>query len=287
MMQILSSLHEVWDRYDAFFVDIWGVLHDGARPYPFVQETLDELARAGKYVVLLSNAPRRVERAMKGLAHVGLNARSVHHMVTSGAMTLDYLHAHYAHKKMYFLGSASDEDLLDGTNLPRVRDVACADYVLNVGHFYDGQPLHELQPLLHAMQQRTLPMVCANPDKEIITQEGVVFPCAGEIAYHYQALGGEVHFVGKPYLAVYERAHSLLPDAIASARILAIGDNPATDILGGQRYGIDTLLIAGGMWRQVLYPKGDALDVAQLHQLCALHHATPRYVLRYLSDKAR
>ena len=45
-------LHEgmaaVADRYDAFILDVWGVLHDGVTLYPGVVDTLERLTAAGK-----------------------------------------------------------------------------------------------------------------------------------------------------------------------------------------------------------------------------------------------
>ena len=49
----------VADRYDAFILDVWGVLHDGVTLYPGVVDTLEHLTAAEKPFVMLTNAPRR------------------------------------------------------------------------------------------------------------------------------------------------------------------------------------------------------------------------------------
>ncbi|MFX6760178.1 hypothetical protein ABTH30_25075, partial [Acinetobacter baumannii] len=55
----LRGLAPIADRYDGFILDVWGVLHDGERLYPGVDNALQRLKAAGKRIVLLSNAPMR------------------------------------------------------------------------------------------------------------------------------------------------------------------------------------------------------------------------------------
>ena len=57
---ILGGVSELARKYDGFVLDIWGVIHDGVRPYPGAVACLRRLKAGGKRVALLSNAPRRV-----------------------------------------------------------------------------------------------------------------------------------------------------------------------------------------------------------------------------------
>ncbi|KAK7202557.1 HAD-like domain-containing protein [Myxozyma melibiosi] len=69
--------------------------------------------------------------------------------------------------------------------------------------------------------------------------------------------------IGKPYLFTYEYAHSVLNDWRRHAfgytqdvhRVYMVGDNPASDIRGGNSYGWSTLLVRSGV-----YKDGDVLD---------------------------
>ena len=58
-MRQLQGLASLADRYDAFIVDLWGVLHDGVTAFPAAVESLGRMKSAGKTVIILSNAPRR------------------------------------------------------------------------------------------------------------------------------------------------------------------------------------------------------------------------------------
>ena len=54
---LLPGMEGVAERYHGFILDVWGVLHDGKRPYPGVLDCLERLRSTGKRVVILSNAP--------------------------------------------------------------------------------------------------------------------------------------------------------------------------------------------------------------------------------------
>ena len=41
--RFVPGLSAFVDRYEAFIIDQWGVLHDGAKPYPGAVETVAEL----------------------------------------------------------------------------------------------------------------------------------------------------------------------------------------------------------------------------------------------------
>ena len=53
---LLKHRHE----YDAFIIDLWGVMHNGIKLNSSAINTVRELEANGKRVVFLSNAPRPV-----------------------------------------------------------------------------------------------------------------------------------------------------------------------------------------------------------------------------------
>lgn len=253
-MQFISSFNELIALYDGFLIDLWGVVHDGSALYGGVAGSFKALRACNKRVVMLSNAPRRVSRSVQSLQALGISRNAYDAMITSGEVTFEYVATHYSGKKFYFMGEEEDSDILIGIAATRIGTLAEADFVLNIGHYYAFQPLHELHDELQEMAQRMLPMLCANPDREIVKMDGTIYPCAGEIAEYYESIGGTVTFIGKPYRAVYDRAIAAL-NLPADARILAIGDNPLTDIRGGNAYGLDTLLILSGVLHAKMHDK--------------------------------
>ena len=56
--KLIKGLSEVYSKYDAFFIDLWGVIHNGIQIYPGAIDVLQNLNKLNKRFVLISNAPR-------------------------------------------------------------------------------------------------------------------------------------------------------------------------------------------------------------------------------------
>ena len=56
--QIIQSLTEIKERYDAIFCDLWGCYHNGIEPYPAAVAACQTFRAKGGHVILLTNAPR-------------------------------------------------------------------------------------------------------------------------------------------------------------------------------------------------------------------------------------
>ena len=54
----IKGLSVIYHKYDVFFIDLWGVVHNGIQLYPGAIEVLENLNKLNKRFVLLSNAPR-------------------------------------------------------------------------------------------------------------------------------------------------------------------------------------------------------------------------------------
>jgi HAD superfamily hydrolase (TIGR01459 family) len=254
---LLSGLAAVADRYDAFILDLWGVLHDGQKPYPGVPECLAGLRRAGKRVILLSNAPRRIPSTLEKLVGMGLDPALWDHIVTSGEATHQALlhppdawHAALG-ARLFHIGPPRDNDVYE--RLPgrtRVDSPDEADFVLNTGIDDFDETVADYEDVLQACARRRLPMVCANPDV-IVVVGGKMAICAGTLAARYEELGGDVRYHGKPHPGVYATCFGLL-GAMPRSRIVAIGDSLRTDIGGANAAGINAILVTGGIHREEL-----------------------------------
>ena len=268
----MQNFQAIIANYDAFIVDLWGVIHDGDKLYPGVAETLRVLNELGKPVVFLSNAPRVARKAQENLIRLGINDTHYQDIVTSGQVAHDLLAANPARKYYYSLGPSKDEDVLANVlSAKRTMDTTQADFILNTGYQFDGQPHEEIVPLLKKLLP--LPLLCINPDMEVVKQDGSQFLCAGAVAAEYTAMGGKSAYIGKPFPEVYAAAQARLPNA---ERILCVGDNPATDIKGANDAGFDSLLVTGGILK-VRY--GDDIGEAEARQICTIAGVTPTYIL--------
>jgi HAD superfamily hydrolase (TIGR01459 family) len=278
-MHHLSGLTPILDHYDAYLLDLWGVIHDGNALYPGVQDTLAKMHARGKRIIFLSNAPRRAEKARVRLLELGIPAAIAREVVTSGeAAYLQLAKREEGWTRYAFCGPERDRDLLQGLPYDAAPPEE-ADFVLNVGFTDDNEPVSYWMPLLEAAYARRLPMICANPDRIVVRLSGEVLPCAGQLADAYEAMGGEVRYFGKPYGEVYALCCERLT-GVPKERILAVGDSLETDILGANRAGIASALITGGILKPQLFPAVDEkLSETALAQLCTEHDAMPDYTL--------
>jgi HAD superfamily hydrolase (TIGR01459 family) len=279
-IRMLEGLAPVAASYDAFIVDLWGVLHDGAKPLPGTVECLTALKAAGKRVVLLSNAPRPAAPAIARLTEIGFARALYLDLMTSGEETWRHLVQRqdpwYAAlgERCYMIGPPRDLGMLDGVRAERVYDLEAADFILNTGADY-GDTVETFEPLLQRAQARGLKMICANPDLEVMMR-GRREICAGALAVRYQAIGGEVRYHGKPYRSVYETCFALLGDP-PRARVCAIGDSLRTDIAGAKGAGIDSILVIGGIHAEGLgVTPGELPPADRLEALCAAAGVRPQ-----------
>ncbi len=286
MIPVLHGLQEVADRYDGFIVDLWGVMHDGARPYPGARETLRSLKAGGKCVAMLSNAPRRAVMAAERSATVGVTPDLYDHLVTSGEETWHALKERsdpwYAGlgRRVLLFAAAYDRPFLGGLDLVEATGPGDADFLLVTGAAA-GETVADYETRLAAAAAAGVPMVCANPDLEVIAA-GRREICAGALALRYEALGGTVRYHGKPHASVYHTCFDLL-GITDRRRVLAIGDSLRTDVAGANGVGIDCLLVTGGIHAEELgAAAGEHPDPELLGRICARAGQRPAAAIPHL-----
>ena len=264
MMQQFSDAYPVW------FCDIWGVIHDGVRPFTANVAALKRHRARGGTVILVTNSPRSNLGVEKQLVEIGVDPASHDRIVTSGDVTQVLMKLH-GRGGVYHVGAARDLSIYEGTGVERVG-LDQAEAVLCTGLYDDlNDKLADYEPLLDDMKQRGLAMICANPDKIVKKGDRILY-CAGKLAEMYAERGGEVLMAGKPYAPIYDlalaEAERIRGAEVVTAEILAIGDGPETDIRGAADYGLDALLVAEGVT-----DASEGLHVAEAQVLSAVPHA--------------
>jgi HAD superfamily hydrolase (TIGR01459 family) len=264
-MRILNGVATLADSYDGFILDLWGVVHDGQRPYPGVAEALGALKARGRRVAFLSNAPRRSHVVEALLTGMGLDRGLYDGTITSGELAWRMLRDRAAHglgRRALHIGPERDLSIIEGTDLELVADAAQADFVLNTGPepARGNGDVRPYRPALEACAARQLPMLCVNPDRFVMVGAERVI-CAGALADLYVELGGpRATEIGKPDPAVYPPVLEVL--GIADVRrVVAIGDSPHTDLAGAQAAGIDAVWALTGL---AAFAHGATPDPARL-----------------------
>ena len=287
--QIVTGLSTFAPKYDAFILDLWGVVHDGTKPYPGVLDCLSKLREDGRPVLLLSNAPRTSNHVTGFLKTLGIEPQLYDHILTSGDLTRQVLidrEQEFLKKKtpkFYQFGAAKDRGIEDELDYLKVDDLAEADFLICTGLANDTEETPEAyRDLLTKSAALGLPMLCANPDLTVMKGETMLY-CAGALAALYEELGAPVTLYGKPYPNAYELAMKKL-GVSDPAKILAVGDSMRTDIKGANGMGIDNVLIAGGIHAEEWgLRSGDIPSREQVEEISALHGFAPTYVSGHMT----
>lgn len=269
---ILSGLSEIFDDYDAFILDIFGVIHDGIRPFSRTIECLERLQEAGKKVCLLSNSPRRAQGAAAQMESMGIGRDLYNHIVTSGEATHEALseRGDDLGDDCWFIGNALVSEIVSGQNLNLLDGPENASFILNSIPGTEASAVEILKRQLQVAVKKGLPMICANPDL-VVNIGSEQFECAGTFAAYYETLGGRVVYHGKPHAPVYEQCHALL-GGIDKARICAVGDSFHTDIAGANAFGIDSVMNLVGIHQEELRDFG-------VDNLLGKHTHKPTYLM--------
>jgi HAD superfamily hydrolase (TIGR01459 family) len=284
-MDILDGIAPIADRYDGYVLDLWGVVHDGRRPYPGVPEALAELKARGKRIVFLTNAPRRAWFIGEMLDRMGLDRALYDGIMSSGEiawrMLRDKEHPWFARlgKRAFHIGPERDLSVVEDGAAELVADAAEADFLLNTGPDPD-RGAHDVSaylPALQAAARHQLPMVCVNPDRHVMVG-GERLICAGALADLYKPMCGDIFEVGKPDPAVYDPVLEIL-GITDRRRVVAIGDTPHTDLAGAQAAGLDALWALTGLAE---HEHGDDPSPEVLRQVALREGVDPIAAIRAL-----
>ena len=287
--QFPTGLSELIAPFAAVISDVWGVVYNGTRGEPEANEALSRARASGRPVVLLSNAPKPSPVVANGLIKRGVAADAFDAIITSGDICRREARALGAHRRMYHLGPSVDHATVGDLPHPRAERAEEADFILCTGLAEEEQlPVPDHADLLAKAAQRSVPMLCANPDV-VVERMGEMVPCAGAVAAVYEEIGGPVTRLGKPeaiaYEACFARFGELGHGEIHPDRVLAIGDALATDIAGAARFGLKALFIGDGIHRPDLPHETETPEAwqAAVAGLMNGHRHTPLAAMRRLS----
>lgn len=283
MTRIISALADIGHRYDAAFVDVWGCIHDGLRPYADAVNAMIDYRAAGRRVVLVTNSPRSADQVVRQLDDIGVAQSAYDAIATSGDAAREALLSHAVGQRVHHVGPQINAGFFaPGTDGQEVELVPFADAegIVCTGLFDDiSETPDNYRTLLADALARNLPMLCVNPDIHVDRGSQRLF-CAGAIADAYQRLGGRIIMAGKPSAPIYALARTCLGAAAGEhMHILCIGDGPATDVTGAAANGFDCLFVTGGLAAVETGTTSDQPDPKRLRRCLASAGLAPAYAI--------
>ena len=256
-----EGLSSIVDNYHLFYVDLWGVVHNGVSLHNEAIKTLKEITRKTKDYILLTNAPRPNSAVKYFLEKLGMEKEIRDHVFTSGEAALNYLKSNLLNNFFFHVGPPRDFDLFKDFEKMKLKEIEKADYILCTGLFDDhDKDLNYYRNLFEKNIKKKL--ICTNPDL-IVDRGNERELCAGSVAMVFEKMGGQVIYFGKPYPEVYNQSINN-----KNKKILSIGDNFNTDIKGANLLNYDSLIISNGIHKNEISKNGIEKTAKSYETIC-------------------
>ena len=256
-----EGLSSIADNYQLFYVDLWGVVHNGVTLHLEAIKALKEINKKKKDYILLTNAPRPNHAVKSFLEKLGMEKEIRDHVFTSGEAALIYLKKNLIDKNFFHVGPPRDFDLFKDFEKNRSSNIENSEYFLCTGLFDDhDKDLNFYKDLFEKHLQKK--MICTNPDL-IVDRGNIREFCAGSVAMVFEKMGGEVVYFGKPYPEVYNQSINN-----KNKKILSIGDNLNTDVKGANLLNYDSLIISNGIHKLEIKENGIEKTAKSYETIC-------------------
>ena len=244
-----NGLRSIAENYDIFYIDLWGVIHNGINLNKDAIKALEEITKIKKKYVLLTNAPRPSKIVKLSLEKMGMNKEIRENVYSSGEAALSYLKKNLLNKNFYHLGPPKDFDLFLDFKENKTSSIEESSYLLCTGLFEkQSEDLNYYKELLKESINKK--MICTNPD--LLVDKGDKRElCAGSVALIFEKMGGKVLYFGKPFPEVYNQSINN-----KGKKVLSIGDNLNTDIKGANLLNYDSLIISNGVHKDEIKKEG-------------------------------
>lgn len=254
------------DNFDGVLADLDGVVYTGPSAIEGACEALDKLAEEGKSLAYVTNnASRSSEEVASHLRELGAPATA--EQVFGSAMAGAELLARQvpAGATVLVVGS---QILADSVRAQGLVVVSASDGQPDavIQGFSPSLGWKDLAEASYAIQAGAI-WIATNLDMTLPQERGFAPGNGAMVAAITTATGRSPLAAGKPETALFETAarHS------GVERPLVVGDRLDTDILGGNRAGMDTVLVLTGV------------DTPQT-ALAACVDERPKYLIRTLGD---
>jgi phosphoglycolate/pyridoxal phosphate phosphatase family enzyme len=232
------------DLFNSFLIDLDGVIYIGNTPTENAPQTVNKLFKRGKNIIFLTNDPRKSpSQYADKLAKIKINT-TADKIITSATALSVYLKKRYDTftKSAFVIGSNSLKNELSniGLRLLSKNSDIKADFVIVGGN--NKVDYNDLKKATLCIRDGA-EFFATNNDPFYPTPIGLV-PATGAIVAAIETASlTKAIIVGKPKKIMFDVAKSILKDQDKCA---VIGDRLDTDILGGKRAGLKTILSLTG-----------------------------------------
>ena len=255
-MKKIDNFKSIADKYDIIFFDAFGVLKNYQGLVPGIRKTFNYLEEKGKeYYIVTNDASRSPVQLAESYHKAGLTAITPDRIISSGMLTKEYLDLKVSDGIVAYLGTKDSAHYIDtsGLNTLPVSDINSKNIDrVNALVFLDDEGFDWVQDLnkaVNILRKRTIPVIVANTDHAYPLSVTDVAIAIGGIATMIENIVGKkfIRF-GKPDSQLFMFAYDMIRNyrSISKKQIVMVGDTLSTDILGGNKFGLDTVLVLSG-----------------------------------------
>jgi glycerol-1-phosphatase len=231
------------EEFDGFLVDLDGVVWEGRELLPGAVETLGALLAAGKEIVFVTNnsvqAPAKYAARLR---EAGIEVAD-ERVITGGEATARLAaDAVGAGGTAFVIGAPAFKEAVAEAGLKLLDGESGADADAVVVSAHREFDYAELLTATRALQGGA--KLFGTSRDPTLPMPGGAWPGTGAtLAAVETASGKRAETGGKPEPHLFDQARALIPDA---ARVAMVGDRIASDIEGGRRAGLETILVLTG-----------------------------------------
>ena len=247
---------KVASRYKVIFFDAYGVLKNSLGILNGIDRTFDFLLNMDiDFYVVTNDASRSPKSLADAYIEQGLAVIDSSKIISSGMLATEYLRLKVKKGGVAYLGTEASAHYLQevGLHTMSIADVdldACED--INALVFLDDEGFdwnRDINKIVNLLRMRNIPAIVANTDRSYPVSSKEVAVAIGGVADMVEAITGR-RFIkfGKPdaQMFIFAYDHSQRAQEVGKEQILMVGDTLTTDILGGNKFGIDTALVLSG-----------------------------------------
>ncbi|MFD2866343.1 HAD-IIA family hydrolase [Mucilaginibacter antarcticus] len=255
-MKRIDNFKAIIDKYNVIFFDAFGVLKNYQGLVPGIERTFEYLAQQKKeYYIVTNDASRSPVQLASSYHKMGLHAITPDRIISSGMLTKEYLYLKVPDGMVAYLGTEGSAHYIESlglhpipinevneSNMDKIKALLFLD---DEGFDWkDG-----LNKAINLMRKRTIPAIVANTDHAYPVTIHDLSVAVGGLAMMVENIVGKkfIRF-GKPDSQMFMFAYDLIRDhrPISKKEIVMVGDTLQTDILGGNKFGLDTVLVLSG-----------------------------------------
>lgn len=255
-MKRIDNFNSIIDRYQVVFFDAFGVIKNYSGLVPGIEKTFAYLEREKKeYYIVTNDASRGPQQLAESYHHMGLTAITADRIVSSGMLTKEYLDLKVQDGIVAYLGTPNSAHYIERSGLQTLPISEINDSNIDKVSamiFLDDEGFdwcEDLNKTVNLLRKKTIPVIVANTDRAYPLSASNVSIAIGGIAAMVESVVGKqfIRF-GKPDSQMFMFAYDLIREyrQISKSDIVMVGDTLNTDILGGNKFGLDTVLVLSG-----------------------------------------